>query len=772
MAQVSQRAYIILNARGTRITTTAVTLGVLALPSTFFGSLDLESGSESEEIFLDHDPLAVAAVLNAFANMRFSTVEALAAIRHTSQQNPYGLRPLLHFLGLAWMQGQHFASCFDDSRLCQVTCKGLARHEFVGQPPDVLQHLAETYQRPLSASPESGTRRWYQLHQIALVDEQVELFGLGDEAFLLERGALDPRHCGYIPLGEARFWDLPEREERHWPSAPQSRLVVDLGQGHAVWPTGVSVTLSVPDLLISQEEGLAVQLEGSTEFEEQNQMLASAHFEVPGAEMAEPACYLIHLPVLPQRRSAFRMLRLSATMQDKRVGCVSLQIFGDLLQDLPKELLTHVKAPHMFSTTYTKYDRVGRGKTPYHGAALGECTFRKRGLLPRVDLSSAACHRCRPFEVPHAANAAGGARGGVKLFVGRLPVETTSDLLHRAFEHYGEVLEVFLIDGRGASGARCAFVRLGDLQEKGRGLGSADSRKSKSKSRSASHESGWSRYTIEGKGRSRHSRGRKRSSRRKRRDKKRSRSRKKKASRSSRSDSSKGRSDSRSSSKSSKSRSCSRSKRRKDRSHKGRERHRDREKEAMPPPPMGWPGPPFMPMPGMPPMMPPWAMPWAMPGMEGFPFDSEEAERQLRKAEKAAKKEEQRRQKEEEEIDKAQVWEDHPARMAQKKSKSRSSSSSRGRRAKGKDKARGKSSKSRKRSRSSSKRRSRRHGKASGAAVSPMGWPGPFLGYGALANMATAPAKVKEAVEEKDGDSGDSDVDMSKVEAEINFADI
>lgn len=24
---------------------------------------------------------------------------------------------------------------------------------------------------------------------------------------------------------------------------------------------------------------------------------------------------------------------------------------------------------------------------------------RKRGLLPRVDLSSAACHRCRPFEV-------------------------------------------------------------------------------------------------------------------------------------------------------------------------------------------------------------------------------------------------------------------------------------------------------------------------------------------------------------------------------------
>ena len=60
--------------------------------------------------------------------------------------------------------------------------------------------------------------------------------------------------------------------------------------------------------------------------------------------------------------------------------------------------------------------------------------------------------------------------------------QTTSDLLSRAFEEYGEVLEavmvrsyhflspfgfpsqVFLIDGRGASGARCAFVRLSHLK--------------------------------------------------------------------------------------------------------------------------------------------------------------------------------------------------------------------------------------------------------------------------------------------------------------------
>eukprot|EP00913_Durusdinium_trenchii_P009315 g8753.t2 len=58
-------------------------------------------------------------------------------------------------------------------------------------------------------------------------------------------------------------------------------------------------------------------------------------------------------------------------------------------------------------------------------------------------------------------------KGGVKLFVGRLPVETTSDLLSRAFEEYGEV---FLIDGRGASGARCAFVRLSHLKDAERAI--------------------------------------------------------------------------------------------------------------------------------------------------------------------------------------------------------------------------------------------------------------------------------------------------------------
>eukprot|EP00913_Durusdinium_trenchii_P009313 g8752.t1 len=124
---------------------------------------------------------------------------------------------------------------------------------------------------------------------------------------------------------------------------------------------------------------------------------------------------------------------------------------------------------------------------------------------------------------------------------------------------------------------------------------------SRSKSRSRS-ESGWSRYTIEGKGRRSRTvlqfqcsslrvlsavvfserdggRGRWRSSRRK--HERRSKTKRRSRAKSSRSRSSKGRSDSRSSSGS---RSHSRSKRRKDRTRRrrDRERHRDREKEGIP----------------------------------------------------------------------------------------------------------------------------------------------------------------------------------------------
>jgi len=296
-----------------------------------------------------------------------------------------------------------------------------------------------------------------------------------------------------------------------------------------------------------------------------------------------------------------------------------------------------------------------------------------------------------------------------------------------------------------------------------------EQKRSKSKSRSVSHESGWSRYTIEGKGQ--RSRARRRSPRR--RHQKRSRHKKKASrTRSSRS-SSKG-------SDSSDSRSDRSKKRRKDRSrkrHRDRERPRDLEKEVPPMGLPGWPGaPPFMPMPGMPMMPPPWAMPpWGMPSMpgmtavpmehNGFPFDAEEAERQLRRAEKAARKEQQR-QKEEDEDDKKQVWEDHPARMAQKK---HSSSRSKSRKSRGRDHSRVKEAKRSKSSSSPGHSRSRRSRRqVAGGNKDHFG-------------LSVLPVTQKRAQElpnaaTKD-DSGDSDVDLShvdlsKVQEEINFADI
>mmetsp|Transcript_66772 Transcript_66772/g.159724 ORF Transcript_66772/g.159724 Transcript_66772/m.159724 type:complete len:1228 (-) Transcript_66772:49-3732(-) len=63
------------------------------------------------------------------------------------------------------------------------------------------------------------------------------------------------------------------------------------------------------------------------------------------------------------------------------------------------------------------------------------------------------------------------AKGGVKLFIGRLPLEASQQVLKSAVEEYGEVLEVFLIDSsRRTSGARCAFVRIDTLEHAERAI--------------------------------------------------------------------------------------------------------------------------------------------------------------------------------------------------------------------------------------------------------------------------------------------------------------
>jgi len=127
----------------------------------------------------------------------------------------------------------------------------------------------------------------------------------------------------------------------------------------------------------------------------------------------------------------------------------------------------------------------------------------------------------------------------------------------------------------------------------------------------------------------------------------------------------------------------------------------------MPPhgmPPHGMMPPGMMP-PGMPPHMmpPPWAMPpWGMPpgmpppGMGGFPgYDPEEAERQMRKEERR-REESRREEKEREDKETAkEVWEDHPARLAQKRGDSSSRSGSRRRRSRSSSRRSSRSSRSR-----------------------------------------------------------------------------
>lgn len=56
-------------------------------------------------------------------------------------------------------------------------------------------------------------------------------------------------------------------------------------------------------------------------------------------------------------------------------------------------------------------------------------------------------------------------KGGVKLFIGRLPREVTQRQLTECFEEFGDVIEVFIIASQAQSGVGCAFVRLATLEQ-------------------------------------------------------------------------------------------------------------------------------------------------------------------------------------------------------------------------------------------------------------------------------------------------------------------
>ena len=76
----------------------------------------------------------------------------------------------------------------------------------------------------------------------------------------------------------------------------------------------------------SEPQLLALQLEGLSELQKEVQLLAACRLELPSKARDAPGA--VELPLTPLRQPAYRMLRLSATMQDKRVGCSGLRVYG------------------------------------------------------------------------------------------------------------------------------------------------------------------------------------------------------------------------------------------------------------------------------------------------------------------------------------------------------------------------------------------------------------------------------------------------------------
>lgn len=382
-------------------------------------------------------------------------------------------------------------------------------------------------------------------------------------------------------------------------------------------------------------------------------------------------------------------------------------------------------------------------------------------------------------------------------------------------------------DARTAAAAAAAAGRQADATEakKGKPQG-LRTRHGSSSASSDSGKSGWSRYTVGSKAKAKTKKAKEKERSRGGRDGREGRTAKDKGRRGRRRRTKSPSSSSSASSKSSSS--SSYGDREEDKSSlsrcTSRSRRRRRKAASKPPmmegmPPLPWPAgaQPFsMPgLPGMPHgmMPPPWAVPWGMPAPpmfdEGYPYDREDAERHLQRAEKQARKELDRRRKQVEKHKANEVWEDHPARLAHKKRDSSASGSSAREKSSGgslgqaakSEKAQKKEKRNKadkRRSSESSKRKSRRDKGTKAAAhagtfqggcwippsASSGGWPAPgnlmpakmMPSSDAASDVVVIGAKTlpkaKAKAPSRAADDSDSDLDLVKVQEDVDFADI
>jgi len=322
---------------GTPVVTSLRTL--TALPGTFFSNLvELsernEGGKDGPDLSLDLDFSieAVQVLLTTLRAARTSVDLAFKAVQGGMRSCAVEVPMLFDYVGLAWLLPTHLPSEFD-----ALASAMAASFEHLEGSTACSSDISGVL-RFLHLSP-SATER--QEPMCAVVDERARTLDVLElKELAVQDKAFSSGKMVYMPL-------IGDRQ-----------LVLDLGPGSAVCPSGLVLWISPPPRSCM----LHVAVSALSELSGKTYTLLRCHLHQSECERHQSV--LARLPITPSLRALYRMFRL--TFEFSRRGSsrlpppctlLELELFGDYVECLPPEVLTHGPARFQFDPEYGDFSR-------------------------------------------------------------------------------------------------------------------------------------------------------------------------------------------------------------------------------------------------------------------------------------------------------------------------------------------------------------------------------------------------------------------------------
>lgn len=316
-----------LNVCGTPLKTSARTLR--AFPSNFFSSL-LEQGPEDAlTIDLDFSMEAVQVLLATLRAARSSVNLAFKAVQ-CGLDSACGVELLLLFdyVGLGWLLPTRMPSEFDDpSRAMEARFEHFDFNN-AWRSVDVTGVLHYLHIAP------PGVRGWQQL--CAVVLERA-----------MQLNALDA-----VLVSRETAWSAGKNIKM--PLTGEHKLILDLGPGSALFPTGIFFCIHPPP----PSRVTHITVSALSEITGESRVILRCHMPVFCQCGPDQSDYvLIRAPVAPWLRELFRMFMFSVTFED--AGDLSwleeVELFGDYVGCLHPEATSCRPPLFHFKEEYASY---------------------------------------------------------------------------------------------------------------------------------------------------------------------------------------------------------------------------------------------------------------------------------------------------------------------------------------------------------------------------------------------------------------------------------